>query len=112
MKYFHNPRCRKSREGLSILEEKGLKPNIILYLKNPLSKEVIKEIINLLNISAVDLIRKNETVFKEKYKGEKLSENDYIDAMQDHPILIERPIFINNKKAVIGRPPEKILEII
>jgi arsenate reductase len=112
MKYFHNPRCRKSREGLSILEEKGLKPNIILYLKNPLSKEAIKEIINLLNISAVDLIRKNETVFKEKYKGEKLSENDYIDAMQDHPILIERPIFINNKKAVIGRPPEKILEII
>ncbi|MAP01203.1 MAG: arsenate reductase (glutaredoxin) [Flavobacteriales bacterium] len=112
MKYFHNPRCRKSREGLSILEEKGLNPNIIYYLKEPLSKEDIIEVVNLLNISALDLIRKNEPIFKEKFKDKKLSENDYIDAMYNHPILIERPIFINNKRAIIGRPPEKILELI
>ena len=69
MKYFHNPRCRKSREGLSILESKGLSPNIVLYLKDPPSKEAIAEVIQFLNISPIDLIRKNEVIFKEKYKG-------------------------------------------
>ena len=112
MKYLHNPRCRKSREGLSLLESKGLNPSIILYLNEPPSKKEIAEIINFLNISPIDLIRKSEGVFKEKYKGKELSDSDYINAMHENPILIERPILINNNKAIIGRPPEKVLEII
>ncbi len=112
MKYFHNPRCRKSREGLSLLESKGLNPSVILYLNSPPSKNEIEEIVNYLNISPIDLIRKSEIIFKEKYKGKELSDSDYINAMHENPILIERPILINKNRAIIGRPPERVLEII
>ena len=112
MEYYHNPRCWKSREGLKLLESKGIRPTTILYLKNPPSKEKLTQIIQLLNLSAFDLIRKNEAVYKESFKNNDLSENECIDALLNNPILIERPIFVTEKSAVIGRPPEKILEII
>ena len=125
MKYFHNPRCRKSREGLSILEEKGLKPNIIYYLKEPLSKEDIIEVVNLLNISALDLIRKNEPIFKEKFKGKKLSENElkeYLSKISDEALYaynvyqIEgegRNLFLSingDEDTIMGLPIKKIKE--
>lgn len=112
IKIYHNPRCSKSREGLKILEESGKDFLIVKYLDIPMKKEEIKKVLELLDISAEELIRKNEKVWRENYKGKDLSEEDILEAMQEHPKLIERPIVVNENKAIIGRPPEKIKEII
>ncbi|TXK76844.1 arsenate reductase (glutaredoxin) [Mesonia sp. K4-1] len=112
IKIYHNPRCSKSREGLKILEESGKDFLIVKYLDIPMKKEEIKKVLELLDISAEELIRKNEKVWKENYKDQDLSEEDLLEAMQEHPKLIERPIVANGEKAVIGRPPEKIKEFI
>ena len=112
MKYYHNPRCRKSREGLSILEEKGISPEIILYLKKSPSKTELIDVIKKLDIHPIDLVRKSEQIYKEKYKNASLNKVQLIEMLVDNPILIERPIFINDDKGIIGRPPEKVLEII
>lgn len=112
IKIYHNPRCSKSREGLKILEESGNDFLIVKYLNIPMKKEEIKKVLELLDISAEELIRKNEKVWKENYKDQDLSEEDLLEAMQEHPKLIERPIVTNGEKAVIGRPPEKIKEFI
>ena len=109
---YHNPRCRKSREGLAILEESGKQFEIIRYLDNPLSKEEIKKILAILEIQATDLIRKGEAIWKEQYKGKELTENNLLEAMANHPQLIERPIVTTNNKGIIGRPPENIKSIL
>jgi arsenate reductase len=110
MKIYHNPRCAKSRETLALIEEKGVKPEIIEYLKELPTKDELKNILSLLGISAAQLIRKGEPVFKEKFKGKTLSEDQWIDAMIENPKLIERPIVIEGNKAVLGRPPENVLD--
>jgi arsenate reductase len=110
MKIYHNPRCAKSRETLALIEEKGVKPEIIEYLKELPTKDELKNILSLLGISAAQLIRKGEPVFKEKFKGKTLSEEQWIDAMIENPKLIERPIVIEGNKAVLGRPPENVLD--
>nr|WP_299067707.1 arsenate reductase (glutaredoxin) [uncultured Allomuricauda sp.] len=112
IKIYHNPRCRKSREGLELLEKSGKDFETILYLENIPSKEELETIIEYLGITPMELVRKNETVWKEQYKGKDLSENAIIDAMITNPKLIERPIIVKGKKAVIGRPSEKINELI
>jgi len=112
IKIYHNSRCSKSREGLKILEESGKDFLIVKYLDIPMKKKDIQEVLQLLNISAEELVRKNEKVWKENYKGKALSEDEIIEAMQEHPKLIERPIVVNGDKAVIGRPPEKIKDLI
>ena len=112
IKIYHNPRCSKSRNGLEIIKESGKNFEIVAYLENTPTKEELKQLINLLNISAEDLIRKNEAAWKENFKGKNLTQEQLIEAMVSFPKLIERPIVINGSKAVIGRPPEKILEII
>lgn len=112
MKIYHNPRCRKSRETLQLLNEKGYEPEIIEYLKVVPSKEELKNLLQLLGISAEKLLRKGEKDYKEQLKGKDLSESQIIDKMIEFPKLIERPIVVNNKKAVIGRPPENVLEIL
>lgn len=112
IKIYHNPRCRKSREGLELLEKSGEDFETILYLENIPSKEELETIIEYLGITPMELVRKNETVWKEQYKGKDLSENAIIDAMIANPKLIERPIIVKGKKAVIGRPSEKINELI
>lgn len=109
---YHNPRCRKSREGLLILENSGKNFKIIKYLENLLSKEELEEILIKLEIEPIDLVRKSEKIWKEQFKGKELSKDDIVDAMVNHPKLIERPVVINNEKAVIGRPSSKILEIL
>ncbi|MGB0403174.1 MAG: arsenate reductase (glutaredoxin) [Salibacteraceae bacterium] len=111
-KIIHNPRCSKSRQALAILESKGLEFEIIDYLKNPISLDELKEVIRKLGIKPYDLIRRNEAVFKEKFKGKELSDNDWIKAMVQHPKLIERPILVTENNAVIGRPPEEVNRII
>lgn len=112
MKIYHNPRCSKSRQGLAILEGSKLNFETIKYLETPISENELKEIIKLLGIAPIDLVRKNEAIWKEKYKGETLTDSEIIAAMVQNPKLIERPIVINNGKAVIGRPPEIIKTIL
>ena len=112
MKILHNSRCRKSREGLKILEESGLQFEIIDYLNQPLDKDQIKDLLTKLDIEPIELIRKNESIWKENYKGKDLSREQVIEAMAKHPKLIERPVVIIGDKAVVGRPPEKIVEIL
>lgn len=110
---LHNPRCSKSRQTLALLEEKGIEPEIIKYLDTPPSGEELKVILEKLGISARDLLRKGEDDYKKlNLKNPDLKEDDLIEAMVNHPKLIERPIVINGGKARLGRPPESVLDIV
>ena len=112
MKIFHNPRCSKSRQGLAILNDAKVDFEIVEYLKTPPSEKEIKDILSKLNMEPIDLVRKNEAIWKENYKGKDLSNEQIIKAMAENPKLIERPIVIKGDKAVLGRPPEKISSLI
>lgn len=112
MKIYHNPRCRKSREGLAILQDSGQKFEIIEYLKQPLTETELKSILNMLGIKPIELIRKNEVDWKQNYKGKVLSDDELIKAMITFPKLMERPIVVKNNQAVLGRPPENIKELL
>ena len=112
MKIYHNPRCSKSRDSYNLLTERGDEFETVEYLKNPLTKKELKDIIKKLGISAEELIRKGEGDFKTNFKGKFLSESEWIDAMIQYPKLIERPIVVRGDKAVIGRPIEKVIELI
>jgi len=112
LKIYHNPRCGKSREGLAILQESGKEFEVINYLKNPPSYIQLAAIIGKLGIHAIDLVRKNEKVWKEKYKGKEMGDEAIIQAMVDHPKLIERPIVVHDNEAVVGRPPERIKDML
>ena len=112
IKIYHNNRCSKSRSGLKILEDSGKAFKIVKYLENVPSEKELKNIINQLGIKPIDLVRKNEAIWKSDYKGKDLSNTEIIKAMIEYPKLIERPIVINGDNAVIGRPPERILDII
>lgn len=109
---YHNPRCRKSREGLTILENSGKEFEIIYYLDTIPSEKKLTEIIHLLGIPPIQLVRKNEKIWKENFKGKEMSDAQIIKTMVENPKLIERPIVINHKEAVIGRPPENIIGIL
>jgi arsenate reductase len=110
---YHNPRCSKSRQTLALLEENGITPNIIEYLKTPPDVNTLKTLLSQLDIPARDLLRKTEAIYKElKLSDKSLSDELLIQAMADNPKLIERPIVINNNKAKIGRPPEAVLDIL
>jgi arsenate reductase len=112
MKIYHNPRCRKSREGLAILKEMNLDFEIVEYLKNPPSVKELSELIKKLNIKPIELVRKNEAIWKENYKGKDLTDDEIIKAMAENPKLIERPIVITEHSAILGRPPEIIRTIL
>lgn len=112
IKIYHNNRCSKSRLGVAALEESGKDFEIVKYLENVPSKEELQEIITLLCIKPIELVRKNEAIWKQNYKGKDLTDSEIISAMVENPKLIERPIVINGNKATIGRPTEKILDII
>lgn len=112
VRIFHNPGCRKSRETLNLLEEKGEVTAVVEYLKTPPSKEELRKIVNMLGKKPEALIRKGETEYKENFKGKDLSDDEWLDAMVKFPILIERPIVIKEDKAALGRPPENVLGIL
>ncbi len=110
IKIFHNPRCSKSRQTLSILADNEIDIDIVEYLKETPNKETLVKIINLLDIKPRDLLRKSEAVYKEKgLNNENLTDDDLIQYMLDNPILIERPIVFDDYRAIIGRPPENVL---
>ena len=110
---YHNPKCSKSREALEIIKSKNIEPTIILYLVNKLSKADVKNLLTKLGLSIRDILRTGENEYK-KYnlKSENLSEDKLIDFLIKFPKLLQRPIVVKNSKAVIGRPPENILNIL
>ena len=112
MKYYHNPRCRKSREGLTLLDNNKIHYEIIEYLKTPFKKEELIQLLTYLKMTPMDFIRKGESIYKEKIKGKNLSDDEIIHVMIEEPKLIERPILLNKNKAVVGRPAENLLKII
>jgi arsenate reductase (glutaredoxin) len=110
---YHNPRCSKSRQTLELVNQQGVKPIIIEYLKVPPSFEELEKILDMLHMEPRDLMRRKETEYRELGLDDpSLDRNALIQAMLDHPKLIERPIVINNGKAAIGRPPESVLDIL
>ena len=112
MKIYHNPRCSKSRQTLALLQENGVEPDVVLYLDNIMIADELRGLLVKLGISPMQLVRKGEPVWKEKYKGKELSDDQVIEAMIANPKLIERPIVVKDQTAVLGRPPENILELI
>jgi arsenate reductase (glutaredoxin) len=110
---YHNPRCSKSRATLQLLKEKGIEPAIIEYLKTPPSTEQLDAILRKLGMEPRQLMRTKEAEYKEAgLDDETLDRAALIQAMVDHPKLIERPIVLANDKAAVGRPPENVLEIL
>lgn len=110
---YHNPRCSKSRATLQLLQEKGIESTIIEYLKTPPSADELEEILNKLGMEPRDLMRKGEDAYREAgLDNPALDREALIAAMVEHPILIERPIVLSKGKAAIGRPPERVLEIL
>lgn len=113
IKVYHNPRCSKSRQTMELLAEKDIQVETIEYLKTPPSKQELKQILSMLNLTPRQLMRTHETEYKDNnLADESLSQDQLIDAMLKFPKLIERPIVVCNGKAAIGRPPETVLEIL
>ena len=109
MKIYHNPKCSKSRQTLELVRNKTSEFEIIEYLKNPLTAKEITVLLSQLNIKPLALVRTQEIIWRENYKGKELTDIEIINAMFENPKLIERPIVVKNNKAVIGRPPENVL---
>ncbi|MGO1119287.1 arsenate reductase (glutaredoxin) [Rhodovibrionaceae bacterium A322] len=110
---YHNPRCSKSRQTLQLLQDKGLQPEIVEYLKSGPDAPTLESILEKLGLEPRGLMRKGEAVYKElNLADDSLSREALIQAMVDNPILIERPIVLNGDKAALGRPPEQVLDIL
>ncbi len=109
---YHNPKCSKSRATLALLQAHGLTPRVVEYLQTPPSAAELEAIVAMLGIRAEQLIRKGEETYKSRYAGKSLSDEQWIAAMVANPILIERPIVVRWRRAVIGRPPETVLTLL
>jgi len=109
---YHNPRCSKSRNTLALLEEHGVSPDIVLYLETPPDRKQIRNLLSMLGMSAGDLVRRGEQDYKSCGLDRNSTDEEIVNAMATHPKLIERPIVVKGKKAVLGRPPENVLELI
>ena len=109
---YHNPRCSESRATLALLEENGIAPQIVEYLKTPPTAADLKSIVAKLGIKPHELVRKNEDAYKAKYAGKQLSDEQWLAALAKDPSLLERPIVVAGKRAVLGRPPENVLQLL
>ncbi len=113
LRIYHNPRCSKSRQTLALIEQAGVKPEIILYLETPPSQQELEGLLQKLGITPRQLLRKSEEAYKEnKLSNMALSDDDLIAAMLKFPKLIERPIVVKGNKAVLGRPPENVKDLL
>ena len=112
MKIYHNPRCSKSRQTLQLIKDAGADVEIIEYLKNIPTEDELKMLLMQLNLKPVDIIRKGEVVYKEKFKNSNFNDDEWIKIMIEYPKLIERPIVVKGNKAVLGRPPENVLDLV
>ena len=110
---YHNPRCSKSRQTLQLLEARGIEPEVVKYLENPPSAEELARILDLLGMEPRELMRRKEKEYRELgLDNPALTREQLIEAMVQHPRLIERPIVLANGKAALGRPPERVLDIL
>jgi arsenate reductase len=109
---YHNPRCSKSRNTLALLQEKGVEPDVVLYLETPPSAAEIRGLLTSLGIEAADLVRRGEEEYQQAGLGKESTSEDYIAAMAAFPRLIERPIVVSGSRAVLGRPPENVLDLL
>lgn len=109
---YHNPRCSKSRAACELIAGRHLEAKVIDYLETPPSREELLILLDQLGIEAEDLVRRGEAAFKENYAGRELSDEQWLDALIAHPILIERPIVVRGDRAVIGRPTEKLQQFL
>jgi len=112
IKIYHNPRCSKSRATLALLQEQGITPEIIEYLKTPPSEAELDQILTMLGKEPGDLMRRGEQEFKDHIQGKTLSRAETIALMVAYPKMIERPVVVNSNKAAVGRPPESVLSIL
>ncbi|WP_323757345.1 arsenate reductase (glutaredoxin) [Roseivirga sp.] len=108
LKIYHNPSCQKSRQTLQLIKESGEMLTIVEYLKEIPSEDQLREILKKLGMEAEAIVRKSEAIYKDKFKGKTLTEDEWIAAMVEYPKLIERPIVVKGDKAVLGRPPENV----
>ena len=110
---YHNPRCSKSRQTLELIRSKGVEPEIVLYLEDVPSANDIADALRMLGMKPMDIVRQKEQEFAEHFAGAtELTDTQLIELMRLYPKVIERPIVVNRGKAVIGRPPENVLEIL
>ncbi len=109
---YHNPRCKKSREGLELVKNSGKEYQVREYLREPLSEEELGKVLEKLNFYPIQLIRSNEKIWKENYKNKDLSDKELITVMVENPKLIERPIVETSNTAVVGRPSSNIEDIL
>lgn len=110
---YHNPRCSKSRAALALLEEHGVDLEVVRYLETPPDEATLRELLGQLGLTPLELMRRGEARYRELgLKAADVSDDQRVRAMAENPILIERPIFIAGGKAVIGRPPERVLDLL
>ncbi|MFN3988613.1 MAG: arsenate reductase (glutaredoxin) [Rhodocyclaceae bacterium] len=111
VRIYHNPRCSKSRGACALLEELGVQAEVRHYLDNPPDKDELRALVAALGIRPGELVRRGEAVFKAQYAGLTLGDEEWLEALAAHPILIERPIVVVGSRAVVARPPERLREL-
>lgn len=109
---YHNPRCTKSRQALELLRGKGIEPKVVEYLKEVPSERELEMLVMKLGVRPEELVRKSEQLYKDRFKGLRFNDHEWVRVMHEHPALIERPIIVKGHKAVIGRPTERIEELL
>lgn len=112
LRIYHNPRCSKSRSACALIAENGIAAEVVEYLKTPPSREDLRALLKKLGMKPGELVRQGEEEFKGHYAGRTLTDEEWLDVMVAHPILIERPIAVCGDKAVVARPPERMLELL
>ena len=109
---YYNPRCSKCRETAALVSERGSATNLVKYLDIPPGKEELRELLRKLGMKPLELVRKGEEIFKQQYAGRTLSDEKWLETMVAHPVLMERPVVVRGNKAVVARPPEKVLALL
>ena len=110
---YHNPRCSKSRQTLALIRDRGVEPEIVEYLKTPLDAEALRDLLSALGMTARDLVRNGEAPYRELGLADPdTSEDDLVAAVAAHPILMQRPVVRRGDRAVVGRPPERVAELL
>ncbi len=112
VRIYHNRRCSKSRAACQLIAERGVVAEIVDYLTAPPNREELRTLLRLLGMRPGELVRRGESVFKQHYAGRSLTDDEWLEALLAHPILIERPIVVRGDRAVLGRPPEKVLYLL
>jgi arsenate reductase len=112
IRIYHNPKCTKSRQALALLRERGIDPEVVEYLKTPLTADQVKQLVGMLKILPHDLLRTKEAPYTELGLSKTSSLEAIARAIEQAPILMERPVIVSGKRAVIGRPTEKVLELL